>query len=187
MRCSALETNHRFDGSAASQLAFDLGREPPLLARHIDPKLVMGRRIVATVAGIGEQALDGVADHVLHGGNDACQRGRHRGCPAKRPQGSQTGRPSIDERADAPFPCQCTHNNRRAALPNTLSGRAYEFGVKVSIAIVCIQPSGPREWPLGQPLDTPSAGACCTDTSTTNTLIDPGGAALHLDFIIHQD
>ena len=73
MRCSALETNHRFDGSAASQLAFDLGREPPLLARHIDPKLVMGRRIVATVAGIGEQALDGVADHVFHGGNNGCQ------------------------------------------------------------------------------------------------------------------
>jgi hypothetical protein len=65
------------------------------------------------------------------------------------------------------------HNNRRATMPNTLSGRAYEFGLKVSVAIACIQPSGPPEWPLGQPLDTPSAGACCTDTSTTNTLTDP--------------
>jgi hypothetical protein len=60
-------TDHGFDGGAPSDLAFDLGRAPALLAGRIDPELIIGWRIVAAVVGVGEQALDGVADHVFAG------------------------------------------------------------------------------------------------------------------------
>jgi hypothetical protein len=35
---------------------------------------VTGRRIVASISGIGEGPLDGVADHLLHGRNDGAER-----------------------------------------------------------------------------------------------------------------
>ena len=39
-----------------------------------DPELVIGRRIVAAIALVGEDARDGVADQRLHLRNHLCQR-----------------------------------------------------------------------------------------------------------------
>ena len=51
-----------------------LGVTPPLLAGDEDPELVIGRRIVAAIALVGEDALDGVADERLHVRDHGCQR-----------------------------------------------------------------------------------------------------------------
>jgi hypothetical protein len=44
--------DHRFDGGAAAHLAFDLRRDTALLLGRVDLELVIGRRVVAAVAGI---------------------------------------------------------------------------------------------------------------------------------------
>jgi hypothetical protein len=50
------------DGGTPAHLAFDLGRHAPLLTGDEDPELVIGRRIVAAIALVGEGPLYGVAD-----------------------------------------------------------------------------------------------------------------------------
>jgi hypothetical protein len=60
MRCSALRwpitgSNCR----PAAQLALDRGCHAPFLARDQEPELVIGRRIVAAVSLVGEDARDG--------------------------------------------------------------------------------------------------------------------------------
>jgi hypothetical protein len=44
------------DGRPAAQFTFDLGRHPSLLAGDEDPELVIGRRIVAAISLVGEEA-----------------------------------------------------------------------------------------------------------------------------------
>lgn len=71
-----------FDGGPAAQFALDLGRHPSLLAGDEDPELVIGRRVVAAVSLVGEDARDGVADHRFRPGSRWPARDRHRGCRA---------------------------------------------------------------------------------------------------------
>jgi hypothetical protein len=59
-------TDHRLDGSAPFHVALDLRGDAALLTGGVDLELVIGRRIVSAVSGIGDGALDGVADHSLH-------------------------------------------------------------------------------------------------------------------------
>ena len=62
------------DGGPAAQFALDRGRHASLLAGDEDPELVIGRRVVAAIALVGEDALDGVADQRLHVRDHGCQR-----------------------------------------------------------------------------------------------------------------
>ena len=59
------------DGGAASHLAFDLWGHAALLLGGVDFELVFGRGVVAAVAGVGVEALDGVAEECLDRRNDA--------------------------------------------------------------------------------------------------------------------
>ncbi len=85
MRCSALRCpitgstaarrlNSRLICGVRRRFAFNLWCEATLLAGGVDLEPVTGRRIVASISGIGESPLDGVADHVLHGRNDGAER-----------------------------------------------------------------------------------------------------------------
>jgi hypothetical protein len=58
------------DGGAASHLSFDLWGHPSLLLGCIDFELVIWRRVVAAVSGIGMEPFDRTADELL----DASQR-----------------------------------------------------------------------------------------------------------------
>src|SRR5262249_36543539 len=59
---------------APFELALDLRREAALLAARVDLELVIGRGVVATIAGIGDTAIEDVADERLHLRNDRAQR-----------------------------------------------------------------------------------------------------------------
>jgi hypothetical protein len=74
--CIQLEchADHRFDGGAAAHLAFDLRGDTALLFGRVDPELVIGRRVVAAVAGVGMQALDLIADELFDRWDDLCER-----------------------------------------------------------------------------------------------------------------
>ena len=61
-------------GGPAAQFALDLQRHPSLLPRDEDPELVVGRRAVAAVAFVDEDARDGVVDERVHVWNHRCQR-----------------------------------------------------------------------------------------------------------------
>ena len=67
-------SDHRLDGGATFELAFDLLIDPSLLAGGIDPELVFRRSVVTAIAGIGDDAIEHVAEEGLHGGNDVRQR-----------------------------------------------------------------------------------------------------------------
>ena len=62
------------DGGPATEFTLDLWRYPSLLAGEEDPELVIGRCIVAAVALVGEDALDGVADQRFHVRDHRLQR-----------------------------------------------------------------------------------------------------------------
>ena len=62
------------DGCTPSHVAFDLRGDAALLAGGVDFELVFGRRVVATVSGIGDDAIERVADDRLHGGDDGGER-----------------------------------------------------------------------------------------------------------------
>jgi hypothetical protein len=66
--------DHRFDGGAAAHLAFDLRGDTALLLGRVDLELVIGRRVVAAVAGVGVQALDLIADELFDRRDDLCER-----------------------------------------------------------------------------------------------------------------
>jgi hypothetical protein len=51
---------------ASSHLALDLRRHSPPLTCNKDPELVIGRRVVAAMTFVGDDALDGVADERFH-------------------------------------------------------------------------------------------------------------------------
>ena len=63
-----------FDGGAPSHLPLDLRCDAALLLGCVDLELVVGRRVVAAISGIGMNALDGVADELLDRRNDAGER-----------------------------------------------------------------------------------------------------------------
>jgi hypothetical protein len=67
-------TDHRLDGGAAFELTLDLRRAAPLLAGRVDLELVIGRGVVATIAGVADAAIEDVADERLHLRNDGGQR-----------------------------------------------------------------------------------------------------------------
>src|SRR6266853_1205093 len=64
----------RLDGRAAAHLSLDRRRHPSLLPGRIDFELVVGRRVVAAVSGIGMEPFDGAADELLDRRDDASQR-----------------------------------------------------------------------------------------------------------------
>ena len=62
------------DGGPPLELAFDLGRDAALLTCGKDPELIIGRRVVAAIASIGDGALESTADERLHGWDDGRKR-----------------------------------------------------------------------------------------------------------------
>jgi hypothetical protein len=60
-------TDHRLDGGTPPRLAFDLWRDAPLLTCGEDSQLIIGRRVVAAMSGIGDDAIERIADKRLHG------------------------------------------------------------------------------------------------------------------------
>ena len=62
------------DGGAAAQLALDLVGHVPFLARGVDLEAVFGWRVVAAIAGVGEDAPETDADLPLQVGDDGGQR-----------------------------------------------------------------------------------------------------------------
>jgi hypothetical protein len=54
-------TDHRFDGGASFHVALDLRGDAALLTGGVDLELVIGRRVVSAVSGIGDSALDDIA------------------------------------------------------------------------------------------------------------------------------
>ena len=64
----------RLDGGAPFELALDLRRDAALLAGRVDLELVIGRGVVAAIAGIGDAAIEHVADERLHLRDDGGER-----------------------------------------------------------------------------------------------------------------
>jgi hypothetical protein len=63
----------RLDGGAAFHLSFDGRRHATLLPGRVDFELVLGRRVVAAIAGIGVEPFDRISDELLDRRNDGCQ------------------------------------------------------------------------------------------------------------------
>ncbi len=59
------------DGGPLFEFALDLRRNAALLAARVD--LVIGRGVVAAIAGIGDAAIEDVADERLHLRNDRAE------------------------------------------------------------------------------------------------------------------
>jgi hypothetical protein len=77
-------TDDGFDGGPSFELALDLRRDVALLAGGVDLELVIGRGVVAAIAGIGDAAIEHVAD----------ERAARHGQPTRwRPCRSHAGRP----------------------------------------------------------------------------------------------
>ena len=64
----------RLDGGAAFHLSFDGQRHATFLPGRVDFELVLGRRIVAAVSGIGVEPLDGIADELFDRRDHLSQR-----------------------------------------------------------------------------------------------------------------
>src|SRR5260221_11833641 len=62
------------DGGPSFELALDLRRYAALLAGRVDLELVIGRGVVAAIAGIGDPAIEHVADRRFHLWNDRAGR-----------------------------------------------------------------------------------------------------------------
>src|SRR5262249_40515232 len=56
------------------ELALDLRRDAALLAARVDLELMIGRGVVAAIAGVGDAAVEHVADERLHLRNDRGER-----------------------------------------------------------------------------------------------------------------
>ena len=67
-------TDDGLDGGSPAHLAFDLGRHASFLPGDEDPELIIGRRIVAAITLVGEDALYGVTGERFHVGNHGRQR-----------------------------------------------------------------------------------------------------------------
>ena len=65
--------DHWLDGGPSPELAFDLRRDAALLTCGKDPELIIGRRVVAAIAGIGDGALESTADERLRGSRRSIQ------------------------------------------------------------------------------------------------------------------
>ena len=75
MRCSALRWP--ITGSIAERRLISrliCVCDAPLLAGGVDPELVLGRGVVAAIAGIGDDAVELVADERLHRRDDRGER-----------------------------------------------------------------------------------------------------------------
>jgi hypothetical protein len=67
-------SRHRLDGGPPFELALDLRRHAAPLADRVDLELVIGRGVVAAIAGIGDAAIQHVADERFHLRNDRAER-----------------------------------------------------------------------------------------------------------------
>src|SRR5258708_37139980 len=66
--------DHRLDSGPSVELALDLRRDATHLAGRVDLELVIGRGVVAAIAGIGDAAIEHVADERFHLRNDRAER-----------------------------------------------------------------------------------------------------------------
>lgn len=66
--------DHELDHGAAAHLALDGSGDTALLTGGEDPELMALRRVVAAIAGVGENAADLVADGLFHVRDDRCER-----------------------------------------------------------------------------------------------------------------
>ena len=64
----------RLDSGAPFELALDLRRDAALLAGRVNLELVIGRGVMAAIAGIRDAAIEHVADERLHLWNDGGER-----------------------------------------------------------------------------------------------------------------
>ena len=62
------------NGGTPFELALDLRRDAALLAGRVDLELVIGRGVMAAIAGIRDAAIEHVADERLHLWNDGGER-----------------------------------------------------------------------------------------------------------------
>lgn len=62
------------DGGTAFHLSFNGRGHATLLPGRVDFELILGRRVVAAVTGIGVEPLDRIADELLDRRNDGRQR-----------------------------------------------------------------------------------------------------------------
>src|SRR5258708_12137448 len=62
------------DGGPPFELALDLRRDAALLAGGVTLELVVGRGVVAAIAGIGNAAIEHIADERFHLRNDRAKR-----------------------------------------------------------------------------------------------------------------
>jgi len=62
------------DGGPPFELALDLRRDAALPAARVDLELVIGRGVVAAIAGIGDAAIEDVADERLYLRDDRAER-----------------------------------------------------------------------------------------------------------------
>src|SRR5215813_4062420 len=62
------------NGGTPFELALDLRREAALLAARVDLELMIGRGVVAAIAGVGDAAVEHFADECLHRRNDRGER-----------------------------------------------------------------------------------------------------------------
>src|SRR5262249_1606031 len=62
------------NGGTPFELALDLQREAALLAARVDLELMIGRGVVAAIAGVGDAAVEHFAGECLARGNDRGER-----------------------------------------------------------------------------------------------------------------
>lgn len=67
-------TDHRLDRRTSSQVTLDRVGDAGFLARDVNPELVFWRSVMAPIALVGDEPIDGRADLMLDIGDDAFQR-----------------------------------------------------------------------------------------------------------------
>jgi hypothetical protein len=83
------------DGRAPSHLTLDVFGDAPLLAGNVDLEPVLGRRVVATIAAVDDNARQARADLLFDVGDDLFER-VPAGCREAPLHGRRTGRLSSD-------------------------------------------------------------------------------------------
>ena len=153
-------TDDGFDGGPAAQFALDLGRHPSLLAGDEDPELVIGRRVVAAVSLVGEDACDDVADQRLHVRDHGGQRVTVIGVAGHRLHvgdelaglgaADRGGNGDFDAELVSRWPCLC-----RCILPPARAGDRPSARVDAA--------ARGRATPAAAALQMPLRARCCLD------------------------
>jgi hypothetical protein len=94
-------TNHRLDGGASLEVAFDRFGDAALLACGVDAEAVLRRCVVAAIAGVGDDALKEVADERIDRPDDLGERRPRRTSPpgsaSRSPARASPARGEIDD------------------------------------------------------------------------------------------